>query len=151
MVPRCTLCDAEDASEYFRVGPRCASILGLRMLPPSRRPPAPCMRCNNFKFIRVMPRQYGTMWRDAGPQAHELHSMGVPMTLTARPPEVRKRLLGADTVEEPQLFDGLGIVETYVCTRCGFIEWYCQDPEAMPIGDEHNTQLVDYTPDDPYR
>ncbi|HUJ63822.1 MAG TPA: hypothetical protein VLX92_35220 [Kofleriaceae bacterium] len=102
--------------------------------------------------MRVLPRQYGTfpeaLATEYGPR---LHSIGVPMTLTAKPPPIHKHLVSANTVEEPQLFDGLGTVETYVCCGCGFIEWYCQDPAAMPIGDEYNTQLVDYSSPAPYR
>lgn len=142
MTPRCALCEAEDASEEFRVGLRCARRLGLRMLPPPRRPAVPCTRCNGMVFVRVLPRVYGVT-------AHAT-ATGVPMTLTAKPPPVQKYLLGS-TVGDPQLFYGVGTVETFVCRSCGFVEWYCQDPEAIPIGDEYNTQLVDYSTPGPYR
>jgi hypothetical protein len=103
-------------------------------------------------FVRVLPRQYVTnhLWigADAAPM---IHTIGVPMTLTSQPPPVQKHLLAKDTVQEPQGFDGLGTVETFVCRGCGFVEWYCQDPEAMPIGDEYNTQLIDYSAPAPYR
>jgi hypothetical protein len=154
----CTICGAEEVSEYYRVGPKCMSRLGLRPLPPSRRPPAPCTRCNGMQFIRVLPRVFG-LWGSVHTQgggtsqvvAANLHSIGMPMTLTAKPPPVAKHLLGADTVQEPQPFDGLGTVETFICRGCGFVEWYCEDPEQIPIGPEYNSELVDYTSPSPYR
>jgi hypothetical protein len=152
MPTQCSICHAEDASDGFRVGPKCASRLGLRLLPPPRRPAVPCTRCNGMRFVRVLPRQYSTGWMYIDMNtAPIMHSVGVPMTLTATPPPVQKHVIRADTVQEPGPFDGLGTIETFVCCSCGFLEWYCQDPQAMPIGDEYNTQLVDYSSDQPYR
>jgi hypothetical protein len=46
---------------------------------------------------------------------------------------------------------GSGVVEAYVCTACGLIEWYCQEPQSIPIGDQYNTEIVEYGSDSPYR
>ncbi|MGN6105742.1 MAG: hypothetical protein ACTHU0_11600 [Kofleriaceae bacterium] len=49
------------------------------------------------------------------------------------------------------LLEGHGVLEMYICARCGFIEWYCQDPESIPIGPEYMTEIIDHAPDEPYR
>lgn len=49
------------------------------------------------------------------------------------------------------MHDSHGSLETYVCKGCGFVEWYCQDPESVPIGPEYMTELVDYDSGTPYR
>ncbi len=36
-----------------------------------------------------------------------------------------------------------GWLEAYVCRACGFVEWYCCDPDKLPIGPEYMTELVD--------
>ena len=152
---KCTLCEAEDVSEYYRIGPKCMSRLGLRPLPPSRRPPVPCARCNGLQFIRVLPRVFGLYGGvHAGyrmPTTQNLHSIGVPMTVTAKPPQIDHHVLGADTIDEPQPFDGIGTVETFICRGCGFVEWYCENPEEIPIGPEYNSELIDYSSPTPYR
>ena len=42
-----------------------------------------------------------------------------------------------------RLLDGLGVFECYICKRCGFVDWYCQDPEHIPIGKQYMTEEVD--------
>jgi hypothetical protein len=46
-------------------------------------------------------------------------------------------------VKHPDLREPVGIFETYVCRTCGFTEWYAHDPEAIPIGPEYGTELID--------
>jgi hypothetical protein len=72
------------------------------------------------------------------------------MTLTQQPAR-SQGIFGGIKVHTPYIWNGLGIVECYVCRECGFIEWYCQDPETIPVGAAFNTELVDVTPDSPYR
>lgn len=144
----CSLCLAEDAPESFPICDKCARRQGRRPFPPSRRPPVPCTRCNGQRFVRVMPREYtNDMWRhDSGPRQH-----AVPMALTAEPRTSERWIRDGRSVAFPTIENGLGTLEAYVCTACGFIDWYCQDPEALPIGPEYNTELVDYTTKTPYR
>ena len=54
-------------------------------------------------------------------------------------------------VEQSHVVRGRGVLEMYICTSCGFVEWYCQDPESIPIGPENMSEIVDYTPTEPYR
>ena len=46
---------------------------------------------------------------------------------------------------------GLGLLELYVCTRCGFVEWYCHDVERIPADPALMTELLDYESETPYR
>jgi len=44
-----------------------------------------------------------------------------------------------------------GVLEMYVCRKCGYIEWYCSDPQNVPIGPQFMTELVEQPGDGPYR
>ncbi len=45
-----------------------------------------------------------------------------------------------------------GLLEAYVCHRCGLVEWYCPDAQAIPNHPNMMTELVDYDADaSPYR
>ena len=39
----------------------------------------------------------------------------------------------------------------YTCVACGYVEWWCEEPSEIPIGPEYMSELVDYTPDAPFR
>jgi hypothetical protein len=90
-----------------------------------------------MRFVRAIPREYSQV---------ELTSRfevgAIPMTITnhVRRGDIRR------TAES-----GRGLLEAYVCTACGFVEWYCHDPEAIPIGPEYMTEIVDYAGEAPYR
>ncbi len=45
----------------------------------------------------------------------------------------------------------LGLLEAHVCRRCGFVDWYALDPESIPIGAAHATELVKVGTGTPYR
>ncbi len=47
--------------------------------------------------------------------------------------------------------DGFGVLEMYICRGCGFTDWYCQDPENIPIGPEYMTEEVDVSGEEPHR
>ena len=36
----------------------------------------------------------------------------------------------------------LGIMNIWVCRRCGFVQWFAFEPQKIPIGEEHSTRLV---------
>ena len=46
----------------------------------------------------------------------------------------------------------IGPLNTFVCRRCGFAQWFAFDMEKIPIGDEFGTRLI-RGPEDagPYR
>ena len=46
----------------------------------------------------------------------------------------------------------IGLLNIFVCQRCGFTQWFAYTPEAIPIGDEYGTRLiVGPEPSGPYR
>jgi hypothetical protein len=115
----------------------CRQKLGIVAMPPARRRPVPCTRCNGLRFIRAIPREH-----DNTP---------APMVLTH--PVSTTRMFVSQDLEAvvPSHRLGLGLLETYVCAACGFVEWYCHDPSSLPIGPEYMTEIVDYTGEQPYR
>lgn len=48
---------------------------------------------------------------------------------------------------------GLGLLELYICKQCGLVEWFCIDPEHIPIEASYMTEEIDYeaTSTGPYR
>jgi hypothetical protein len=72
------------------------------------------------------------------------------MSLTMHARIVDRIVLGIAT-QDPDVRDGAGFVETYVCTTCGFVEWYCLNPKSIPLGPEYMADLVTYTTDGPFR
>jgi len=142
----CKLCEKETPLRANGICDTCSLEVGIVPLPPSRRPPVPCQRCNEMKFIRCVPREYTV-------QSNTDRNLPwiAPMTLTQKPSVTPKLLFKGKDVTAPSIFDGFGVLETYVCAKCGFIEWYCQDPESVPIGPEYMTEVVDYSRTTPYR
>lgn len=119
----------------------CAHILGVVPMRPARRPATPCLKCNGMKFIRAVPREL-----TAGP---EQGTMAMPMGLVYQYEVQRSRY-----ESQPLPIDArkaLGMLEVYVCRKCGFVEWYCSDPDRIPIGPVYMTEDIDYDSDTPYR
>jgi hypothetical protein len=78
-------------------------------------------------------------------------AQNAPMTLT-QAPYLESRLLGRGLkVATRPVTSGHGMLETYTCLRCGYVEWYCQQPLEIPIGPEYMSELIDYTPTAPHR
>jgi len=88
----------------------------------------PCRRCNHDVLIRAHPQQ---------------HVQGGSTSLCATY-SVERNTNG--TTVTPR-----GRLEAYICRQCGFVEWYCDDPTAIPIGPAYMTELVDNGPGTPYR
>jgi hypothetical protein len=148
--PTCKLCDMDDT--YRRIAATgvctdCMRELGLVEMPPTRRPPAPCMRCNQRRFVRVIPREHAVYAIKGG-----YTSTSAPMTATFDPERRAKWLFPGKAIDpRPTVERSHGMYETYICTGCGFVEWYCHDVTSIPIGPEYMTELVDHEADEPYR
>ena len=143
----CKICEVLEVKDRHETGvcAACRRSLGIRAMPPPRRPAAPCQRCSSLRFVRVVPREVTTV---AGIEQNV--QQAAPMALSYP----RETLLGyrrEGTINPVAIASGVGVLETYVCTACGFVEWYCQDPDRIPIGPEHMSDIVDFTPDSPYR
>lgn len=104
------------------------------------------MRCNGMRFVRAIPREYTAIHHgDVG------WEVTAPMAITAAP-KIKPAFFGGQKVQTPDiLYQRHGTLETYICTGCGFVEWYCHGVDAIPIGPEYMTELVDYPASDPYR
>jgi hypothetical protein len=146
----CRICEREqvdaDQPKTFDICRTCAKRLGVIPLPPPRRPARPCARCTGMRFTRVIPREYSA-WG-----VERVHEQAAPMTLTMEP-VLLERLFGGRRLGYTDMWKGLGYLETYVCSGCGFVEWYCVDPESIPVGPEYMADIVDYGAPDgkPYR
>ena len=134
----CTVCLgnplASDGEQQMKLCHHCADAYGVMPMRPARRPPRPCGHCNSMQFIRAVPREVS---RRASPMAvtyqHEYQTGPIagPITIDTRKP--------------------YGYLEMYICRRCGLVEWYCSDPEHVPIGPQFMTEAVDYGSESPYR
>ena len=105
----------------------CAKVAGVRPMPPSSRPRTGCGRCSAHQLVRAVPLTH---------QA--------PMYVTTPGDMVRKAL------GEPSRM-AYGLIEMYVCRSCGYIEWYCVDPESIPVSPLTMTQLMETDSQGPYR
>ena len=141
----CKLCDRAPSTRTG-ICDSCMEKLGIVEMPPPRRRASPCSKCNGLKFVRVIPREYTVAEHSANNRPEV-----APMTLTQKPrievPLFRKGM----SVDAPAIARGEGMLETYTCLSCGFVEWYVEDPSEIPIGPEYMSELIDYTPDAPYR
>lgn len=141
----CKLCDKLEA-EVKEMCTNCMDALGIIEMPPARRKAGPCLKCNGLKFIRVIPREH-TVKLDRDFNTAEI----APMTLT-QAPRIEHKVFGKGmNVNAPSVVLGDGMLETYTCIACGYVEWWVENPTEIPIGPEYMSELVDYTPDAPYR
>lgn len=128
---RCLACGAELLSTH-RTGlcSTCREDLGLNHpSAPAQRERKPCARCGNRQIIRAQVRDVSALGLRSAALTSDVHAAGtVDMT--------RPR----------------GLLEAYTCRRCGFTEWYAQQPEDIPIGPAYGTELIDLDDDGgPYR
>ena len=137
----CKYC-SNDAGEND-LCPSCTSRLGLVPGAAVRRA-LPCQRCNHPQLVRALARELSTA-PDGG---RELFPMAVALV-----PKLMTGLFSgaAKGVVRGHFEQLVGVLEMYVCRRCGFTEWYCREPDKLPIGEEFGTELIDITPDAPYR
>ena len=141
----CKLCDRNPPAGNG-ICYECMDTLGIIEMPPPRRQASPCSKCNGFKFVRVIPREH-TVVSHLERNFPEI----APMTLTQKPQLAPRMFRKGVTVDAPTVVRGDGMLEAYTCLSCGFVEWYVEDPAEIPIGPEYMSELIDYTPDAPYR
>lgn len=144
----CILCRANELTggveRQTRVCDACRASTGLVPLPKSTRPAVPCMRCSGLQLVRVVPREL-----TAGGHDH-VHQLAAPMMLTYAVQAEQRMVFRGNNVKAPAASRGYGVLEAYVCRACGFVEWYCQRPEELPIGAAYNSELVEI-PEGTYR
>ena len=81
-----------------------------------------CPKCGGTEIIVAHPGEYGDGSQEVG-----------PMSVTAEPRWVMSG-------RNPSY--GKGELVLYVCRTCGFAEWYAEDPQSIPIGEEYKTELL---------
>jgi hypothetical protein len=140
--PDCPFCDQNtlrsDDERAMQACRECADKIGLIPMPPARRPAAPCMRCSHMKFVRVIPREHsssrGGDWNT---------QVSAPMYVTHAP--TQNKGFFSSTVNELQIEKtGVGMLEVYICKKCGFVEWYCLDAEKLTAHPHLMSEDVDY-------
>lgn len=108
-------------------------------------------RCNHHLIVRCLVRERGATG------SKYTASYVAPLQVTFARKVVTKEAFfsGKRTTEvthDPALEQqAVGMLEAYVCQRCGFTEWYTVEPEKIPIGEEYATELIDVGPQEPYR
>jgi hypothetical protein len=144
--PICTQSQLSTEDEHAMAAcARCAKTIGIIAMPPSRRPPVPCARCNARQFVRVIPREHtSTRVGDINTQ------LSVPMYIT-HAPTVIDGWLGRRPGEVEVENTGHGLLETYICRKCGAVEWYCIDVDRIPIHPHLMSEAIDYESGSPYR
>jgi hypothetical protein len=156
----CSLCELctlrSDAERAMNACEVCALELGLVPMAYSRRPPLPCTRCNGHRFTRVIPREHTSVGLRFTPTdatgTGDIHrSVSAPMVATHVPRTIEKLASAGRTVVSIDIRQGFGRTEMFVCRGCGFVEWYIDQPETIPIGPHYMTEDIDYSSPGPYR
>lgn len=125
---------------------KCALTYGIAPMRPARRPALPCQRCNGMQFIRAVPRELAP--GNVGLQVNAQEA--APMMVTFQTEREQGWFSTTAVPVDPR--KGFGALEQYICRKCGFVEWYCNDPENVPIGPGYMTEAIDYAASDtPYR
>ncbi len=88
-----------------------------------------CPVCAHNELIQAAPVEFGP---------------GAPLVLSVT--HEKSRWAGSDP-RAP-----LGVMNIWVCRRCGFVQWFAFEPEKIPIGEEYCTRLIrGPDPGGPYR
>ena len=134
-MPACRICREKEGkyevSTIADICLPCAKRQGLAKPMPSLRPNVPCRRCEGTVFVRAFLRN-----RDTDGEAR-VHTLAPIAAVQVVEPAVGHRHFGR--------------LESYICRRCGFTELYTREPEAIPIGPELGTELLDIGGEAPYR
>ncbi|MBA2540254.1 MAG: hypothetical protein H0V17_11505 [Deltaproteobacteria bacterium] len=138
---------ATDRETYLKMCNGCADQYGVVPMPRSRRPPVPCRGCNGLHFVRAVPREL-TNKSNSTITSPEI----APMTVTYAYRAPATTWLGTHAAQPLDAKLGFGTLEMFICKSCGLVDWFCQDPEQIPIGPSYMTEDVDYESETgPYR
>lgn len=119
-------------------------------MPPPQRRAMPCRCCNGMKFVRAIPREF-TAAEYARPSTAQMAATYEPKK-QPRTSRIFTDREGYDVAHADLITDqAYGLLELYICTACGLVEWFCREPAEIPIGPEYMTELVDHGAGGPYR
>jgi hypothetical protein len=135
----CEVC-GKPAEGEARVCESCMNKTGFSADKPQRREVQPCMRCGGLELIRARIRE-----RTAGAIGDDRNREDfVPLAITYGLSEEYASTFSMRKVPSaaPDRWRPFGRLEAWVCRSCGFVEWYAQQPEDIPIATAHGTELV---------
>jgi hypothetical protein len=146
-MPLCKLCQKErepDEIDDDGYCDACRNAHGFSEPGPSLRPLIPCTRCSGRSFVRCLSiRERAATGGD--------HSSAYIAPLAATfDHDVYESLFKKRKVTTPNVHQPVGIFEAYICRGCGYVELYARKPGEIPIGTDHNTELIEVQ-DEPYR
>ena len=142
------MCQYPRADVSSGICDECRQKHGIPEPTGSQRPPEPCGRCGHFVLVRVRLRERSAeIGADIG--------SAEPAPLAATFGIDRRRSFWSGDHAHTNVAQPIGLMQAYICRKCGFSEIYTSDPQDIPIGEEFATELVDLTPGDgddgPYR
>ncbi len=140
-----TIADAEAP----RLCVDCAKKTGLAYPLASRRGVWPCMRCGATVLVRAQVRERGMQG-----ESDHARAQAAPFAITyGKGEEYAPGFMNVakQPSAKPDLDVAFGVLDAYVCRGCGFVEWYAQEPEKIPIGPTFGTSLVEVPGGAPYR
>jgi len=139
--PLCPVCKRTHldtaACKLRRTCDACAIELGLYAFGPPQRPAGPCRRCGWHQIVRA--------------RVPEAYSRDGQSDTLLRPLALAYRTTRGPLTSEHVPDGGIGKLEAYVCRACGYTELYCVGADALPIGPQHGTELLEYASDTPFR
>jgi len=105
------------------------------------------MRCQHPVLVRAQVRE-----RTVAPGDHAKERTA-PLAITYGRSKDYKSFFSLELVASatPEPNEPHGVLEAFVCRSCGFVEWYAQAPEQIPIGVVFGTELVDMSGAGPFR
>ncbi len=71
---------------------------------------------------------------------------GVPCEFSG---DVNRELIAAFTYDARWLMSGRnpkyahGELKYYMCRQCGYLQWFVDQPQEVPIGDDYRTRLIE--------
>lgn len=116
-------------------------------MPPLRQRPSPCLRCGGRVLVRCLPVEHGVQ-----PGSNlQVHLERLAATHVAQPRQTVSWANVTSTVSTQDPSVKAGELEAFVCRACGHVEWMASEPNQIPIGPAHRTQLINLSDDNPYR
>lgn len=139
------MCGSDDSWTELQDGvcSECRSRGAIPRRGEPSRPRIPCARCNHTTLVRARLREHSSSGGDHS------HAVPAPLAVTFGFEQKDGWFLGRRA--ELKLDEPIGLIEAYVCQRCGFTELYTSRPGDIPIGEAYATELFEVGGEGPFR
>jgi hypothetical protein len=98
------------------------------------------MRCGGLELVRAKIRE---RTEGAIPDTVNSTEKYIPFAVTYGQREEQRSMFGKKVRSAaPEFTKPYGRLEAWICRSCGFVEWYAQSPEEIPIAEAFGTELV---------